>query len=69
MFGLLYDVWWRPLPVPHPEELVALARTGPQGRDTSFTAAEFAALERALPHVQRSRSRVMKTTWWWRRDY
>ena len=52
MFGLLYDVLWRPLPVAHPEELVALARTGPQGRDTSFTAAEFAALQRALPQAQ-----------------
>ena len=52
MFGLLYDVLWRPLPVAHPEELVALARTGPEGRDTSFTAAEFAALQRALPQAQ-----------------
>jgi predicted permease len=57
MFGLLYDVLWRPLPVAHPEELVALARSGPQGRDTSFTATEFTALQRALPQAQLTLSR------------
>jgi hypothetical protein len=57
MFGLLYDLLWRPLPVAHPEELVALARSGPQGRDTSFTATEFTALQRALPQAQLTLSR------------
>jgi predicted permease len=52
MFGLLYDVLWRPLPVAHPEELVAFVRADPQGRDDSFTATEFAALQRALPTAQ-----------------
>jgi hypothetical protein len=46
MFGLLYDVLWRPLPVAHPEELVALARTGPQGAAPHSPGPEFAALQR-----------------------
>jgi putative ABC transport system permease protein len=45
--GLMYDVLWRPLPVPHPERLISLERIGPKGRDTDFTYAEFTALEAA----------------------
>jgi hypothetical protein len=71
MFGLAlttkFDVCGGPLPVAHPRQLVALARTGPPGTSTlSFTAAEiWPRSKRALAAgAQLTLTPAMKITWW-----
>jgi predicted permease len=44
VFNLTYNVLFAPLPLPHPEQLVALTRVSGDDHDRAFTWAEFEAL-------------------------
>src|SRR4030095_12842929 len=52
IFGVTYSVLFEPLPLPHPEQLVALQRVTSDETDRSFTYAEIEAL-RQSPGIMR----------------
>ncbi|HEU4994389.1 MAG TPA: ADOP family duplicated permease [Gemmatimonadaceae bacterium] len=57
VFGLAHNVLFTPLPVPHPEQLVAPMRMTQDGRDYAFSWAEVQAL-RAVPVGELAASRT-----------